>query len=219
MKQDYNLLKRTVQQQESTIRQEERNQIARELHDAVGHRLTALLMQLEVARIQSQDDENKERLEGFKKLAQLSLQDTRKAVSTLQSDEQSGLQAVIYLIRKLESESHLRLSITLNAGVLNQHLTNTQSVVLYRALQEALTNMMKHSHTRQAKIIFEIVAQRELRFKICHKINNAITIKEGFGLKNMRERIETINGKLEYEVNNDLFELTGQFPVEVIHYD
>ncbi|WP_225743814.1 sensor histidine kinase [Marinilactibacillus sp. Marseille-P9653] len=218
----YNELSSIKRQQflnDESIRLEERSQIAREIHDAVGHRLTALLMQLEVARLQAKNKESAEQFNALKKLAQMSLSDTRKAVSTLKSQEQSGLQAVIFLIRKLETESHLRLTMTLKSGVLNSRLNNEQSVTLYRAIQEALTNMMKHSDRKRAEIVFEIIAERELKFSVKHIQSEKVIVKEGFGLSNMKERLERIDGKLSIQNNDNHFIVIGQFPLEVKQND
>lgn len=212
-------IKRQQLRNDESIRLEERSQIAREIHDAVGHRLTALLMQLEVARLQAKNKESAEQFNALKQLAQMSLSDTRKAVSTLKSQEQSGLQAVIFLIRKLETESHLRLTMTLKSGVLNSRLNNEQSVTLYRAIQEALTNMMKHSDRKRAEIVFEIIAERELKFSVKHMHSEKVIVKEGFGLSNMKERLERINGKLSIQNNDNHFIVIGQFPLEVKQND
>lgn len=204
---------------EEIVRQEERNQIAREIHDSVGHRLTALLMQVETARIQAADEEVKEKFQEIKKLAQSSLYETREAVKTLKSEETSGIQAVIQLIRKLEVESQLRLSIIMQSGVLGAVLSNQQSVVIYRAIQEALTNMMRHSHTREATIEFQMIAQRDFRFQISHPLKEEIHVQEGFGLMNMRERLEESDGKLTIEQRENAFHIIGQFPLEVRGFD
>lgn len=216
---EFKQLKRQLVSGEEMVRQEERNQIAREIHDSVGHRLTALVMQAETARIQAADEEEKEKFQEIKKLAQSSLYETREAVKTLKSEETSGIQAIIQLIRKMEAESQLRLSITLKSGVLGTIFSNRQSVVIYRAVQEALTNMMRHSNSRQANIEFEIVAQRDFRFRVIHPLKEEVYIKEGFGLTNMRERLDELGGKLMIEQTNHEFHIIGQFPLEVKDYE
>lgn len=219
MHHEYLLLKRQVVNSEESARQEERNQIARELHDSVGHRLTALLMQIEVARLQASDIEVKDKLEELKNLAQGSLHDTREAVRALKSEESAGLQAVIQLIRKLESESHLRVSITMQSGVLGVIFSNQQSVAVYRSIQEALTNMMRHSGTRQATIEFQLIAGVDFKFQISHSISKKVQINEGFGLSNMRERLAQINGKLTISQVEGEFSIIGQFPLKEGQHD
>jgi signal transduction histidine kinase len=213
------LLKRQLVSGEKVIRQEERNQIAREIHDSVGHRLTALLMQIEAARIQTDSEDMKDKFADLKQLAQQSLNETREAVKTLQSEETAGIQAIIQLIRKMEAESQLRLSITMQAGVLGVVLSNQQSVTIYRAVQEALTNMMRHSYSRQARIEFSRVAERDFRFEVSHPLKEKAQIKEGFGLSNMRERLKAVDGRLAISQAEGELTIIGQFPLEGTQYD
>ena len=99
---DHRYLRRQVSRAEQLARQEERSAVARDIHDSVGHRLTALVMQLEVARYRSSNEAVSNQLAQFKELANASLQETREAVSALKADETAGLQAVIQLVRKLD---------------------------------------------------------------------------------------------------------------------
>ncbi|GMA08515.1 histidine kinase [Tetragenococcus halophilus subsp. flandriensis] len=211
----YRSSKRQIGDMEKVTRQEERNQIAREIHDSVGHRLTALTMQLEVARLQAKNQEDQKIFMQLKELAQDSLEDTRSAVKTFKIEDTAGLQAVIQLIRKLEAESQLRIAITMKTGVVGVVLTNQQSVTLYRSIQEALTNMMRHSSSRQASVEFQLIAQREFRFQVMHPLKEKIIIKEGFGLANMRERLAEMNGKLTISQIEGSLHVIGQFPLEV----
>lgn len=219
LKDEFKLIKYQLVHNEETVRQEERNQIAREIHDAVGHRLTALLMQLEVERIQAPNQEVENRFSELKQLAQASLYDTREAVRALQSEETSGIQAIIHLIRKLEAESQLRLTITMQAGVLGVYISNQQSVVIYRSIQEALTNMMRHSSSRQAGVEFQIIANTQLRFTVSHPLKEKVRIQEGFGLKNIRERLAKVDGRLTLSQTNQSFDLSGQFPIRGEKHD
>lgn len=171
-------------------------------------------MQIEAARLQADNEGLKNKFAELKKIAQASLAETREAVKTLKSEETSGIQAVIQLVRKLELESRLRLSITMQTGVLGTVLSNQQSIVVYRSIQEALTNMMRHSASRQAEIEFQIIAQRDLRFRIAHPLKEAVKINEGFGLKAMRERLTEVQGRLTIRQIDGQFEIIGQFPIE-----
>lgn len=215
----YRVYKRQLSGTEKAARQEERNQIARDIHDNVGHRLTALTMQIEVARLKANDQATKEKLTELKALAQDSLKDTREAVNTLKTEETIGIQAIIQLIRKMESESQVNVSITMQAGVTGVSLNNDQSVAVYRAIQEALTNMMRHSETKNANLEFKVVADRDFRFVVSHKLMEKVKIQEGFGLRSMRERLEKINGRMTIAQTDNVFSIVGQFPLEVKAYD
>ncbi len=211
---NYRKLKRQIAVSEKIVRQEERNQIAREIHDSVGHRLTALLMQLEIIRLQTTNVLSLEKINHLKSLAQVSLSETREAVKALKSEETTGLTAVIQLIRKLEAESHLQVAFIIKAGALSAPLTNNQSIALYRAVQESLTNMMRHSKSREAEIEFSVIGEKLFEFKLSNPQKNKVEFVEGFGLTAMRERIEQLNGRLKISQVEGKFVITGSFPIE-----
>lgn len=211
---DYRKLKRQNLLREKNVRREERNQIAREIHDSVGHRLTALLMQLEVIRLQTKEEEELEKINNLKSLAQVSLNDTREAVKALKSEETTGLTSVIQLIRKLESESHLQVAFNIGPGALSFPLSRQQSIALYRSVQEALTNMMRHSESREAEVKFSLIGGNFFRFQISNPLKEKVEFTEGFGLTAMRERIEQIDGTLNISQFEGKFIITGTFPME-----
>ncbi|MBU9720083.1 sensor histidine kinase [Bacillus alkalicola] len=213
---EYRKLKRRLVNEEQAARQEERAQIAREIHDSVGHKLTALLMQLEVVRMEQKGQEDQvddQRLLELKQLAKESLEETRSAVKTLKQDEVGGLTAIIRLIRKLEAENYMRVHFSIRHGALTAPLGNEQSVAVYRAVQEALTNVMRHSGGREVEIVFEAPAGGVFRFEVSNPLKTESRIKEGFGLSSMRERMEQVGGTLDIAQYDDQFIVRGTLPL------
>ncbi|REK76656.1 sensor histidine kinase [Paenibacillus paeoniae] len=210
---EYRKLRRLLATNEKAAREEERAQVGRDIHDSVGHKLTALLMQLEVFRMGARDSETAEKLSHLKELAKESLDDTRSAVKALKDSETGGLSAVINLIRRLEVESYLRVNFNLRHGALTVPLTPAQSVALYRAVQESLTNMMRHSGAKEADIVFEAPGGGVFRFEVLHPIQEARPYREGFGLRSMRERMEEAGGKLDIIQNEKTFIVSGTLPL------
>lgn len=203
---EYRRMKRLHIAAEDNARLEERTRIARDIHDSVGHRLTALIMKLEMLNIQEKNSVYEE----LKEMARESLEETRSAVKALQIKESEGIATVIHLIRKLESENHLRVQFTLNQGVLSATITNEMSVVLYRVIQEALTNIMRHGDTRDAHITLSKSAADDILFEISNPIKNRKPFSFGFGLNSMKERVEEINGKLQVYQTEDRFVVSGK---------
>jgi len=203
---EYRMLKRLHVSAENNARMEERTRIARDIHDSVGHRLTALIMKLEMLQIQDKNPV----FEELKSLAKESLEETRTAVKTLQIDEDEGIATVVHLIRKLEAESHLLVQFTLKQGVLSVPITNEMSVVLYRVIQEALTNIMRHGETRDAHIILSKSGTGDILFEISNPIQKRKQFTHGFGLKNMQERVEEVNGSLHVYQTKDRFVVFGK---------
>ncbi|MEK3889533.1 sensor histidine kinase [Bacillus sp. FSL K6-3431] len=207
---EYRNVKRMNIENERMARLEERTRIARDIHDSVGHKLTALLMQLEILTIQKKTDEYTD----LKKLAFASLEETRQAVKTLKNEEVSGITSVLQLIRKLEAENHLLVKFTTKQGVLLTKLTNEQSIVMYRAIQEALTNTMKHASSREVSVTLGRSAIGELEWIIANSMEHPIPFEPGFGLTAMRERVEEQKGKLRVYQTDHEFIIEGSMPVE-----
>ncbi|HWL22925.1 MAG TPA: histidine kinase [Ureibacillus sp.] len=205
----YRKIKRLSVEQEELVRAEERTKIARDMHDSVGHKLTALLMQIEVMDLQSEHAS----LQNIKQLARDSLEETRSAVRQLKVSETSGIQSVIQLIRKLEMESHLIIKFTLEKGILSIPISNTQSIVLYRVLQESLTNAMKHSESKEVEVRLAMNSLQHVQFSVKNKVFSHFPLVEGFGLTNMKERLQEIGGDVRMIKTDDYFVVEGTFPL------
>ena len=160
---EYRKLKRMNAERERDARIQERTMIARDIHDSVGHRLTALLMKLEILSMQHKDSDYND----LKVMAKESLEEIRRSVKTLQSEENEGIATVVQLIRKLEAESHISVQFTMKQGILSEPLKNEKSVVLYRVIQEGLTNAMRHAGSREVQVTLRKIGHR--RYSIYDK--------------------------------------------------
>ncbi|OIJ13607.1 hypothetical protein BKP37_10000 [Anaerobacillus alkalilacustris] len=209
---EYRALKRQAFEVEKSARAEERTRIARDMHDSVGHKLTALMMQLEILE-HSVGDKEKKGIRQAKEMARDSLQETRKAVKVLQVDGVGGMSSVFQLIRKLESETHIRVHLTTKKGVLSAPLTNDQNVVIYRFIQESLTNAMRHAQSREVTVTLQILGDHTMKLEVANCVYDHVPFKEGFGLSGLRERFEAIEGTLIAHQINGYFYLTGTFPI------
>lgn len=206
---EYRQLKRLNLEQEQLTRMQERTRIARDIHDSVGHKMTALLMQIEM--IKMKNTEVKE-LGLLKSLADESLQETRKAVKSLKKEEIGGIASVIQLIRRLEVESQLFVHFTTKKGVLTFPLSNEESIAFYRVIQEALTNAMRHSSSKEVFVTLSIDAVGNLSFTVKNHISDPKPFSEGFGLASIRERIQEVNGVISFYQAGEQFIVTGSIP-------
>ena len=205
---EYRKLKRLHVDAERDVRLEERTKIARDIHDSVGHRLTALIMKLEMLSIEHKSSG----YDDLKKMAKESLDETRLAVKALQTEEHEGIAAVVHLIRKLEAESHILVQFTMKQGILSIPLSNQNSVVLYRVIQEALTNAMRHAGAREVYITLGKSAIGDVSFEIKNAVFESKSFNFGFGLSNMKSRVEDLRGNLEvYQTEKD-FIVSGTIP-------
>ncbi|MFP7255861.1 histidine kinase [Terribacillus goriensis] len=205
---EYRKMKRQLLVEEQQARQDERMLIGHEIHDSVGHKLTALLFQFEAFRLTAAE-KDRETVGKLKELAEQSLEETRQAVKSFKQREVSGLQGVIRLIRTLEIESFMKINFSVRHGAFAAPLTGEQSFAIYRAVQEALTNIMKHSSTREAQVIFESPGGSIFRFEVINAAPHDRYFQEGYGLKAMRERLEKVGGSLEIDYSEHRFLVRG----------
>ena len=179
---------------------QERNRIAREIHDSLGHSLTALNLHLEMALklAQIQPEKSRQVLTEAKRLGSTALNDVRQSVSALRSDPLEKLDLLV-AINKLADEfqlsNHVRPKCYLDLPL---NLPQPIATTIYRIIQEALTNISKYAQA--SKVIIEIQTfETELKLQIVDNgcgfiINNNMT---GFGLQGMRERVLSLHGKFE----------------------
>ncbi|MCC3359004.1 sensor histidine kinase [Bacillus sp. REN16] len=206
---EYRKLKRMALVTEEEARYQERTKIARDIHDSVGHKLTALLMQLEILSIKQGPEHYGE----LKELAKESLEETRFAVRTLKDREYEGIATILQLIKKLEAESHMMVQFTTKQGILSEQLTNQQSVVLYRVIQEGLTNAMRHSQSREVQVALGKMADGNVELIVKNRIHKKEPYQEGFGLSNMRKRVEELGGTLAVYQTDEQFVIKGMIPL------
>ncbi|TSB46196.1 sensor histidine kinase [Alkalicoccobacillus porphyridii] len=211
---EYRRVKRNEASGQVAARHEERTRIAEELHDSLGHKLTSLMMQLEVMRLQVNSKTDEKTLQQLKKLAEDSLAETRKAVTVMHEADTQGIPAVIDLIRKLEAETHVRVSFHTEEGVLTLKMESEQSIALYRAIQEGMTNALKHGSKRHVEIRLNSPSGKLLRFELINEVKKELAIQAGFGLQSMQKRLEKAGGSLKYMQTGSSFYLQGLIPLE-----
>lgn len=198
---------------------QERNRIARDIHDSLGHSLTALNLQIETALKLWRSHPTKAEyfLGEAKKLGSTALKEVRESVSKLRSDplEGRGLQEAI---------AHLAQSFHSTTGVLPNssiYLINSIPVELkvsiYRILQEALTNICKHAEATYVEI--SIMTTATDIYLIIDDNGKGFNLKQnttGFGLQGMRARARSLGGQLEIQTSPcNGCRITASFPLVV----
>lgn len=192
----------------------ERNRLAGEIHDTIGHSLTALIMEVDICEklIDKDIDKTKCELKKAQDLARSALHEVRKSVREIKStDKAIGINAIKELITNYEKSSGI--AVEFDVSKQQYSLSPAVEVTIYRAIQEALTNCAKYGHASNVKI--------ELSFKkygieLFIK-NNGLScedIKQGIGLKTMQERVEALGGNINVSGENG-FSINVFIPVEV----
>ncbi len=176
---------------------QERTRIAREIHDSVGHTLTAQSIQLEnVAMWVSQDlSRATEHLQKARALGKEALQNVRQSVATLRQHSLL-VKSLPEALEKLADEFERTTSIQIRRTVqLQQSPPPEQAIALYRIVQEAMTNIAKHSHATQVELsLTERATELELSVEDNGQGFDPAVNTTGFGLQSMRERTEALGG-------------------------
>ena len=184
----------------------ERNRIAREIHDSVGHTLTAQNIQLDsaIAFWQSQPNEAYGFLLEAKDLATLTLDEIRCSVATLRDDplKEKSLKVAM---NSLVKEFSQRTSISFQCDIsLIYPPTEEIKITIYRILQEALTNIAKHSKAETVSVKLRTFSDRlHLLIEDNGKGFDPQQNITGFGLQGMRERVYALEGKLQISSSLD----------------
>lgn len=177
---------------------EARTLIARDLHDTLGHELTGLIMQMEMASSYYEKgliEEGQPLLEASKKSARESLVKVRKIVETLKSNE--GLSTTRDSIESLINSFSAKTGCDIQFTHKGTHqLRPAKSIVLYRIVQEALTNSVRHGRATHIEVVL-IYGSDQVSFDIEDNGIGCKEISENNGLSGMKERIKEVNGHIE----------------------
>ncbi|HEY6465836.1 MAG TPA: sensor histidine kinase [Candidatus Acidoferrales bacterium] len=181
------LLERANAEIERLTQEAERERIARDLHDLLGHTLTAITVKLDLARrLLSQDsDRARNEIVEAEQTARNALTEVREAVSGYRGE---GFDAEISRARR----SLLSADVKLSTALESVSLSSSQVNVLCLAVREAVTNIVRHAQATACH-----VALSEKEGTICFTVeDNGVggQIHEGNGLHGMRERVQSVAG-------------------------
>lgn len=168
-------------------KQSERTRIARDLHDLLGHHLTALTINLQVASHLT-EGEAKDKVLQCHQLSKLLLSDVREAVSTLRDNQQLDLLTALKTLHAPGLEIVLNVQDQLSV----EDLQIAETIL--RCCQEAITNTLRHGN---ASTIFITLTVDNSRYHLAIQDNGSAPsdINMGNGLKGMKERVERLNGQ------------------------
>jgi len=175
---------------------QERNRIARDIHDSLGHSLTAFNLHLEAALrlLQSDPDEARDLLVEAKQLGSTALQSVRQSVGALRSDPLQG-RSLEAAIAALVEDFHRSTNILPCCKfAIASSLANDTKTAAYRIVQEALTNICKYANATEVTIDIQTTPALQL---IVQDNGNGFDLNQnttGFGIQGMRERAIALNG-------------------------
>lgn len=189
----------------------ERTRISRELHDLIGHHLTALSLNLEVAS-HLVNGPAQEHVRQAQSVAKLLLADVREAVSQLREDDSIDLTEA--LAGLTESVPGLAIHLDLPPRLCVDDPKRAQ--VLLRCAQEIITNTVRHAGARNLWLRFERDGSGPLVIHARDDGRGAAHFVDGNGLTGMRERLAQYGGRIQIATARDRgFALDAWLPSEV----
>lgn len=193
-----------VQAEELAVTRE-RNRIAREIHDSLGHYLTVVNMQLEAARTLEASNPVGARAAIAKAQAFTleGLQDIRRSLTSLRASplDNKPLPQVLQDLAVTNSEAGLPAEFELQGTP--RRLVSLAELALYRAAQEGLTNACKHAQASRVRLILNFQATGKTSVIVQDNGLGATLQKttSGFGLLGLRERAQLLGGTVQVESN------------------
>ncbi len=210
------------EQVEELATAKERNRLAREIHDSLGHYLTVINVQLEAARLLLEggppaDGTGTGRaltaLSKAQSLAQEGLTDVRRSVAALRAGPNDN-RPLPDSLRALADEAR-------SAGIVAhcevrgpaRPLSAQTELTLYRAAQEALTNVRKHARASKVQVTLDYGAPEHVRLVVEDNGIGSAAPTGGFGLLGLRERVQLLGGSVSTRTAvGEGFRLEGEAP-------
>lgn len=198
----------------TTVR--ERNDIAREIHDTVGHNMTALLVQLQLAEAlwQQKSEVTEEVLHTCHELARKSLQEVRASVRTLKEEQNLG--NIIENMREMLNEFSKVTKVQVTFHLQGDPVMIPLSLhpLLLRVIQESLTNAKRHGKASACEVRL-VCLDEKVMLSISDNGVGVNEVSPGFGLMNMKERVEEHGGIIRFESEKEKgFRLQIEFPLK-----
>jgi signal transduction histidine kinase len=194
-------LREYAAQAEELATVKERNRLAREIHDSLGHYLTAIHMQLRAAGAVLERDPSvaRDALGKAQGMAQQGLAEVRRSVATLRAsplENRSLSGAVGGLVDECRA-----------AGIATEFIVRGEEralapqaeLALYRAAQEGLTNVRKHAQASSAEVTLDYRGDGSVRLALRDDGVGAEDPSGGYGLVGIRERVHLLGGEVHVE--------------------
>ncbi|GCE06605.1 HAMP domain-containing sensor histidine kinase [Dictyobacter aurantiacus] len=189
--------------------EEERKRVARELHDETSQVLTSLLISLAVLEESITSPEARERIAETRQLAHQTLRAIRSLSIDLRPsalDDLGLMPALRWYIKEYQQKTDI--DVDFQTTGMKDRLTSETETVLYRIVQEALTNVARHAHARKVSVILResdnaidvTISDNGEGFDV-EKLKTKPTLgqERGWGLVGMFERAQLLDGSLDIE--------------------
>ncbi len=178
--------------------------LSRELHDELGQAMTSILLQLKMLQHEQDIGVIHDRLGGLRYLTQQTIEDVRHLAMNLRPAVLENLGLIAALEWYIEDYSRYSgIKVEFRTPRIKDPFPSDIETVVYRAVQESLTNVLRHAEAGQVMIILEVDNEElKLHIKDNGKGMTQVDLKKGLGLLGMEERIKLVKG--EFKINSHL---------------
>lgn len=195
--------------------EKEQTRIAQELHDSVGHSLVSIMTLLKLSLIDKNN--SNENTEKALLASELLLNDVRKCVVGIKTDTKSSISARIQDFICNYNSGNSCIEFTEMGEEKSYH--GFASDIIFSIVREAVTNSIRHGNANKIEVILKF-SEACIRLYIIDDGTGCDKIVPDFGLKGMKEKINSIGGNIEFSsLPGNGFSVKAYIPVEVINYD
>lgn len=201
---------------EQSAVEKERQRISRELHDIIGYTMINTLMLIQAAQTSSDGQVVARLLDTAQKHLSESVDEARMSLRTLRDERLDVLHGRALFTKLVNAFSEITgLRVTVDYANLPEHLALEMEQAIFRIIEESMTNTFKHGNASAITINF-LFADDMISLRIfdngTSRISPGTEIKEGIGLKGMRERLEPLHGSLTASFVQDGFLIQAVIP-------
>lgn len=200
----------------------ERNRVAVDVHDTIGHTMTLLLKLLEVCKIICWKDplKTEKELANAINLTRDGLKEVRRSISGLMPERLAANDLPVALERLIASYASSGVAIDFMLEGTASLPDVTYSDVIYRTCQEALTNALRHGKAKNVAVILKFNHDK-IKLYIVDDGCGCKEVKKGIGLSGMEKRVKGLNGNFKYSSDGETgFNIQVEIPLEAsIAYD
>ncbi|HKZ78078.1 MAG TPA: sensor histidine kinase [Pyrinomonadaceae bacterium] len=207
------LCENAAQVEELAVTQE-RNRLAREIHDNLGHYLTVVNVQIGAAQAVFRQDSERalHHLSKAQTLTQEGLTEVRRSVAALRASPIESRPLPEALAKLVTQWNTTRMTADLSIIGSVRPLSRQAELTLYRAAQEALTNVSKHARASQVNLVLNYASSESVLLQVRDNGRGSDGSEAGFGLLGVRERAQQLGGEVRIQRNAGGFELEVELP-------
>jgi len=200
-------------QAEELAATQERNRLAREIHDNLGHYLTIVNVQIEAAKVTCESNPSRalEALDKAQELARKGLSSVRESVAALRVSPVENRPLKDAIVELVEESNASGTATEFNIIGKTKSVESKTALALYRVVQEGLTNVRKHASASCVNVELDFSQTDAIHLTLRDDGVGAADTSSGFGLIGLRERVQLLGGEFNIQAQ------PGQgFQIEVI---